>query len=362
LLFIVDVRDVNGKILIVNITKTLYWRNNELYLLDQRLLPAREEYLRQSNIKQVWLSINTLVVRGAPAIGVAAAYGSLTGLHEHFALSKEDFRHKYISQAEYLMTSRPTAVNLSNALNIMITLCSKSIANSAEQLYLELEARAVALHGEDIEMNRLIGLYGADLIFDGCRVLTHCNAGAMASTGIGTALAPIYTAYKNGVKLAVYADETRPLLQGARITSWELMKTGVDVTLVCDNMAADLMSRKMVDMVIVGCDRVAINGDTANKIGTHTLAVTARHFGIPLYIAAPSSTIDPNTRSGSNIIIEQRSWEEVTCFGGCSTAPYGIKVYNPSFDVTPNTLITGFITERGIIGPPYDFSRGFSDE
>ncbi|MDR0454745.1 MAG: S-methyl-5-thioribose-1-phosphate isomerase [Deferribacteraceae bacterium] len=342
----------------MNIPESLYWRNNELYLLDQRLLPAQEEYIRQSGIEDVWCSINTLAVRGAPAIGIAAAYGSLTGLHKNFSLSAEDFGNKYISQAEYLITSRPTAVNLSYTLNIMINVCRKSVADSAEKLYTELEAQASALHNEDIEMNRMIGVYGAELISNGCRILTHCNAGAMASTGIGTALAPVYTAHKKGIKLSVYADETRPLLQGARITVWELMKAGVETTLVCDNMAADLMSRGMVDLVIVGCDRVAANGDTANKIGTHTLAVTARHFGIPFYIAAPSSSIDQKTVNGAGIIIEQRAQEEVTAFGVCITAPDGVKVYNPSFDVTPNSLITGFITEKGRITPPYDFSGG----
>ncbi len=342
----------------MNIPKSLYWQDNELYLLDQRLLPAREKYTRQEDIGQVWRSINTLVVRGAPAIGVAAAYGSLTGMHKKLDLPAEEFRRKFISQAEYLMTSRPTAVNLSYTLNIMTAACRESTAGTAAQLYTEMEGRAAALHDEDIEMNRLIGVHGAPLITDGCRILTHCNAGAMASTGIGTALAPIYTAHYKGIKLKVYADETRPLLQGARITAWELMKSGVDVTLVCDGMAADLMSRGMVDMVIVGCDRVAANGDTANKIGTHTVAVTAHHFGIPFYIAAPSSTVDSKTPSGTEIVIEQRGGEEVTGFGSCAAAPEGVKVYNPSFDVTPAGLITGFITERGIIKPPYDFSGG----
>jgi methylthioribose-1-phosphate isomerase len=334
-----------------NIPPTLIFTDNFLTLLDQKLLPHEVVYEKQEDIRQVWQSIYTLTVRGAPAIGVAAAYGSLTGLWEKRSMGIKAFKKLFISQANYLSTARPTAVNLSRSMDIMLAHVNTSDAKTSEILYDELVALAQQIHNEDIGLCMSIGEYGADLIGPGISVLTHCNAGALATTGMGTALAPIYVARERGLRLKVYVDETRPLLQGARLTAWELHRSGIDATLICDNMAADLMSRKLVDLVIVGCDRVAANGDTANKIGTLGVAVLAKHYGIPFYVACPSSTIDFSIASGEDIPIELRNPDEVLQFAGVKSAEQAVDVYNPSFDVTPGELISAFITEKGIIGP-----------
>ena len=329
----------------MSIPQVLFWENDELTLLDQTRLPHETVYETQKSIGQMWQAIHMLKVRGAPAIGVAAAYGCLTGMAANKGLPIGEFKEMLVKQANYLDTSRPTAVNLSRSVKMMTECAENTKANSSADLYDELLALAKHIHAEDIELCRKIGEHGAVLIKDGCTLLTHCNAGALATSGMGTALAPMYIAHEKGVKFKVYADETRPLLQGARLTAWELRRSGIDVTLNCDNMAADLMSRGMIDLIIVGCDRVAANGDTANKIGTLGVAVLAKHYNIPFYVACPSATIDFALPDGASIPIEARNGDEVRE----NNAEAGLKVYNPAFDVTPAALITGFITEKGIV-------------
>lgn len=332
---------------------TIRWSDDELYILDQTLLPVTVKEIKLSSIEDSYNAIKELKVRGAPAIGVAAAYSLLIDLKKETKLSSDDFISFVEKRAKYLNSSRPTAVNLSYALNRMFNAINNKKDKTSLELYNMLENEAKKIHSEDIDICQKIGEYGAELLKDNTGILTHCNAGRLAVSGIGTALAPMYTAHKNGVKIRVYADETRPLLQGARLTSFELQDAGIDVTLICDNMAAFIMSKGLIDLVIVGCDRVAENGDAANKIGTMGVAILAKHFNIPFYIACPSTTFDLNTKTGSDIIIEERDAKEVINFHGVQTAPSNIKVRNPAFDVTPSELITGFITEKGIIEPPY---------
>ncbi len=336
-----------------SLAETLSWKDGVLTLLDQTRLPVEVTFEKQENIEQVWDSIKKLKVRGAPAIGIAGAYGLLYGVRGKTDLPREEFLTVLKESAGYLDTSRPTAVNLSWALNRMVAKAESMKNSTSAEIYAALEEEAVRIHDEDRAICRNIGLNGKSLIKEGMGVLTHCNAGSLATSELGTATAPMYLAHEDGVRFRVYADETRPLLQGARLTSWELQQSGIDVTLITDNMAAFIMSKKLVDLAIVGCDRVAANGDTANKIGTMGVAILAEHFNLPLYIACPSSTIDFDTESGEDIVIEERAPEEVTSFGERRTGPEGIKVRNPAFDVTPHELIAGFITEKGIIRPPF---------
>ena len=304
-----------------------------LRLLDQTQLPSSVTHLECRDVESVWQAIRRLSVRGAPAIGIAAAYGCVLGAqHGQFA-----------SAAERLATSRPTAINLFWALDRM-----RRVGSDSPQRLLD-EARAI--HEEDAAMCRAIGQHALRLIQPGSGVLTHCNAGALATGGIGTATAPLYLAHAAGIPFTVYADETRPLLQGARLTAWELSQAGIGVTLICDATAAQVMRDQRVQVVITGADRIAANGDTANKIGTYGLAVLARHHGVPFYIAAPSSTFDLACPDGRAIPIEQREPREVTSMGGTLTAPPAVEAYNPAFDVTPAELIRGIITERGMIEP-----------
>ena len=333
--------------------QTLRWSAGELYLLDQTKLPLEIIEVKQESVEQVWDSIKQLKVRGAPAIGVAGAYGLLVAIREKTAMNLKDYSQEVEKKAAYLDTARPTAVNLKWALNRMLNSTKTFSGNGSRGLYKHLEEEAIRIHEEDVQLCLKMGINAVLLIKEGIGVLTHCNAGALATTGIGTATAPMYLAHQNGVQFRVYADETRPLLQGARLTSWELNKAGLDVTLLTDNMAAHIMSQGLIDMVITGTDRVAANGDVANKIGTHGLAILAKHFGIPFYVACPYSTIDLNTAEGSEIVIEERKVEEVTHFGLRRTAPEGMKACNPAFDVTPNELVTGLITEKGIICAPF---------
>ena len=343
---------------------TIEWRDGELYLLDQTRLPYEIVMERQATAEDVWLSIRALKVRGAPAIGVAAAYGLCIALKPYRDKPLDAFRNAMDEQAAYLDSARPTAVNLGWALRRLQRMANNSDAADAVALYDELLDEAIRIHHEDQALCRGIGDAGRELITDGVGVLTHCNAGALATSGIGTATAPLYAAHQDGVRFRVFADETRPLLQGARLTSWELMQSGVDVTLITDSMAAAMMQSGAIDLVITGTDRVAANGDVANKIGTLGVAILADHFGIPVYVATPSSTIDLACPTGADIPIEERSDDEVTSFGGVRTAPTGVKVRNPAFDVTPNELVAGLVTERGIVRPPYDenlaklFGRG----
>lgn len=332
---------------------TIEWRDGELFLLDQTRLPLEIVIERQETTEQVWQSIRALKVRGAPAIGVAAAYGLCVALQPYLGYGHARFRREIQRQADYLNSSRPTAVNLSWALRRMVDFALKAEVVMVATLYELMVAEAKKIHAEDQAICRGIGRHGVSLIEPGMGVLTHCNAGALATSGLGTATAPIYLAHQNGLPFRVFADETRPLLQGARLTAWELGQAGIDVTLITDNMAASMMAAGHINLVIVGTDRVAANGDVANKIGTYGVAILARHFNIPFYVACPSSTVDMATLSGADIIIEEREAEEVTSFGARRTAPEGVQVRNPAFDVTPHELVTGLITERGIIQPPY---------
>jgi len=333
--------------------QTIRWNAGALYLLDQTKLPLEVIEEKQESVEQVWESIKQLKVRGAPAIGVAGAYGLLVALQEKTALKINDSLQEVENKAAYLDSARPTAVNLKWALNRMLKIAKTFSGNDSKELYKQLEEEAIRIHEEDVQLCLKMGVNGVSLIKEGMGILTHCNAGALATTGIGTATSPMYLAHQNGVQFRVYANETRPLLQGARLTSWELNKSGLDVTLLTDNMAAHIMSQGLIDLVITGTDRVAANGDVANKIGTHGIAILAKHFGIPFYVACPYSTIDMNTAEGKDIVIEERAPEEITHFALRRTAPEEIKVRNPAFDVTPNELVTGLITEKGIIRAPF---------
>ncbi len=337
----------------LNLPETIWWENGALFLLDQTVLPLEIIGERQETIEQVSESIKALKVRGAPAIGVAGAYGLLLGIKELRDLSVDDFMGKIEEKAAWLGEARPTAVNLKWGLKRMVDFAkSQSPANSGELYDLLLE-EAIRIHEEDRELCRMIGVHGAELIKPSQGVLTHCNAGSLATSEFGTATSPMYVAHQNEVPFRVYADETRPLLQGARLTSWELQQAGIDVTLITDNMAAHLMSQGLIDLVITGTDRTAANGDVANKIGTLGVAILAKHFEVPFYVALPYSTIDFDMPAGEGIPIEERDPKEVTNFGARRTAPNKIKVCSPAFDVTPNEMVAGLITERGIIRPPF---------
>lgn len=337
----------------VAVPPAVSWKDGDLYLLDQTRLPHSILIEKQESVQQVWNSIKQLKVRGAPAIGIAGAYGLLVAIKEHRQLEPEKFLEVIGTQAAYLDSSRPTAVNLGWALRRMVAKAKTLTGLNSRQIYDELVKEAIAIHEEDITCCQAIGRNGASLINNGMGVLTHCNAGSLAVSELGTALAPMYVAHASGKSFKVYADETRPLLQGARLTSWELQQGGLDVTLICDNMAAHFMSKGKIDLVIVGTDRVAANGDVANKIGTLGVAILAAYYRIPFYVACPFSTIDLMTPTGEQIPIEERDPAEVTRFGDSIVAPLNITVGNPAFDVTPHSLVKGFITEKGIISPPF---------
>lgn len=331
---------------------TLLWRNDCLELLDQTRLPTEVLVHVCEDVPAAHEAIRTLRVRGAPAIGIAAAYGVCLGA-KLGSESVAEVRSAALAAADHLATSRPTAVNLFWALDRMrVVVKSFPTAGTPAELQQALLAEAVAIHDEDRQMCHAIGKHGAELLADGTGVLTHCNAGGLATSEFGTALAAIYAAQAAGKRIHVYADETRPLLQGARLTTWELMQAGVPVTLICDSMAAQVMREGRVQAVIVGADRIAANGDAANKIGTYGVALLAAAHEIPFYVAAPSSTFDLSLASGDAIPIEQRAAEEITAGFGRVTAPAGVQVYNPAFDVTPARLIAAIITERGVIHQP----------
>jgi methylthioribose-1-phosphate isomerase len=321
-------------------------------LIDQTLLPTRFEYKDCHSVEEVWEAIRALRVRGAPAIGVAAAMGVVVGLRGYGDADLDAYRRRLREVATYLRTSRPTAVNLFWALDRMErkfqSLGATLPPRQATRILLE---EALAIEDEDRRMCRAIGEVGAALVGEGQGVLTHCNAGGLATADYGTALAVLFTSAEQGKHFQVFADETRPLLQGARLTAWELQQRGLDVTLICDNMAAQVMKEGRVHLVVVGADRIAANGDTANKIGNYGVALLAQAHGIPFYVAAPSSTFDLSLPDGAAIPIEQRDPREVTHGFGRQTAPEGVKVYNPAFDVTPARLIAGIITEKGLIRP-----------
>lgn len=325
----------------------------KLRLIDQTLLPEQLTYIDTDDLEEIFDCIKRLAVRGAPAIGCAAGLG-LAAVAQHFtAASGNEFLEKVESAAKRLSESRPTAVNLFWALDRCVKSAKASEKENIDELKLILIREALTILEEDIGMCRSIGKHGSSLLKEGMGVLTHCNAGALATGDYGTALSPVYVAKENGVNVKVYSDETRPLLQGSRLTAWELNKAGVDVTTICDNMAAQVMKEGKIDIVIVGADRVAANGDAANKIGTYGVAILAKYHNIPFYVAIPYSTIDITLKNGSEIPIEQRNEDEIKCGFGKRTAPAEVAVYNPAFDATPNELITGIITERGILTPPY---------
>ena len=327
------------------------WQGNSLALLDQTRLPVEEVWNTYTDYRKVADAIRRLVVRGAPAIGVAAAYALCLAAMEYKGQNPEEFQKSMAAASAELAASRPTAVNLFWALDRMGLALGAAGCGAAALPILIREAEAI--HREDVAMNRAIGAAGAAIVPHGARILTHCNAGAIATGGYGTALGVVRSAFTQGKVEMVYCDETRPLLQGARLTAWELVKDGIPATLITDNMAASLMAQGKIDLVLLGCDRMAANGDFANKIGTYGVAVLAHYHGIPFYSVLPSSTIDLSIPDGSHIPIEQREASEVTHFAGVRTAPEGVGVYNPAFDVTPHRLLTGIITEKGVIHPPF---------
>lgn len=330
---------------------------NSLYIIDQTLLPNEEKEILLQTAEEMYDAIKELKVRGAPAIGICAAYCLYVLSREIKANNGADFCVELENMAEHLNSSRPTAVNLSWALKRMVSLAKANSTLSPDQIRNILLAEAKAIHNEDIEMCRSISEYGLTLVKDGDGILTHCNAGPLATSRYGTALGPILLGTERGFKFRVFADETRPLLQGARLTSYELFKAGVDVTLICDNMANTVMRNGWIQAVFVGCDRIAANGDTANKIGTCGVAILAQHYGIPFYILGPTSTIDLNCKTGANIEIEQRDPDEIkTKFYIKPIALEGVKCFNPAFDVTDNELISGIVTQKGICRPPYSES------
>lgn len=328
--------------------------NSTLVVLDQTLLPNEKIFLRLTNQNQIWEAIYALRVRGAPAIGIAAGYGAYLGTKESKATNYDELLADFNKVKEYLASSRPTAVNLFWALDRMEKRILKEAGKSVEEVKEALRQESEAIRDEDELVCKTIGENALSLLEDGMGILTHCNAGAIATAKYGTALAPIYLGKERGVNFKVFADETRPLLQGARLTAWELFEAGVDVTLICDNMASIVMKEGKINAVLVGCDRVAENGDTANKIGTSGVAILAKRYGIPFYVCAPLSTIDLKCKTGDDIHIELRPDEEVTTtWYEKPMAPQGVQVYNPCFDVTDNEFITAIVTEKGIAYPPY---------
>lgn len=335
--------------------EAVQWDGTTLHLIDQRRLPEAlvvDAYMTGEAVRQ---AIVEMRVRGAPAIGIAAAYGLVLALAPYQQKSRAEFSAALARNGASLKSARPTAVNLAWAVDRVAAAVMKGSTGRhtpSVTWWHAMRAEAEAIHAEDRTMCRAIGEHGLHLIKPGCGVMTHCNAGALAVSELGTATAPLYLAHERGVPFRVYACETRPLLQGARLTAWELARAGIDVTVICDNAAAQTMASGEVDLVIVGTDRVTRNGDVVNKIGTSGLAVLAKHFGIPFYVACPSSTFDPHTATGAEVTIEERGTEEVATIGERTFVPDGAKVRNPAFDVTPAALVTGIITDRGLLTAP----------
>lgn len=339
-----------------SVIRPIRFFNGQCSMLDQRLLPAEEVWHSYTTYEEVAEAIRSMVVRGAPAIGVAAAIGVWFGVRDLECASSKEFYSEMEKVCEVLAATRPTAVNLFWALERMKRFAHANLDRTVMELKIGLEFEALAIMQEDEQLCVKLGRRGEPLISDGARVLTHCNAGALATAGYGTALGVIRAAVAAGKKISVLADETRPFLQGARLTAWELKKDNIPVTLICDNMAGYLMSKGEIDCVIVGADRITANGDVANKIGTYTVAVLAKEHGIPFYVAAPMSTIDLSLADGSQIPIEERDASEITHLKDIPLAPEGIEVRNPAFDVTPNRLVSAIITERGVVQG--DYSQG----
>ncbi len=336
-------------------TETVCWTSeNTVRMIDQTKLPLEEVAFECSDHRAVAEAIRSMKVRGAPAIGVAAAYGVALAAQRSTAKRATELIKEVEEAAEQLGRTRPTAVNLFWALKRMVDKARAGSHLSVARLKSVLRDEALAIAEEEREMSRSIGRFGADLIEDGDSILTHCNAGALATVDYGTALAVVRAAHEQGKRIHVFVDETRPLLQGARLTAWELRRDGIPFTLIADNMAGFVMGGGRVDKVVVGADRIAANGDVANKIGTYTVAILAKEHGIPFYVAAPISTIDLSIASGSDIPIEERSPDEITCIGGLRVAPDGVSVANPAFDVTPARYVTAIITDRGVARPPFE--------
>jgi methylthioribose-1-phosphate isomerase len=341
----------------VEIVESVRWSGDSsaVRIIDQRYLPGRLVERELRSVDDVCDAIATLAVRGAPAIGVAGAMGLVVSLVPHAAVSARQVLLLAEQHAERIRASRPTAVNLAWAVDRVLGVARASAGETGETLVNRLRAEATAILEEDRAMCRRIGENGCDLIRDGARIMTHCNAGALATAGIGTALAPLYLAAQAGRRFEVFARETRPLLQGSRLTAWELARAGIAVTVIADDAAASLMRTGDVDLCIVGADRIAVNGDVANKIGTYELAIAARYHGVPFYVAAPASTFDPRTETGDTIVVEERGADEIRRGFGHATAPDGAQIRNPAFDVTPAALVTAFISDLGVHRPPYHF-------
>jgi methylthioribose-1-phosphate isomerase len=344
---------------------TISRESDAIVMIDQRKLPAEEIYVRCETAAEVARAIKTMVIRGAPAIGVAAAMGIALGVRSSTATGTQKLAAEFYKICEQMAATRPTAVNLFWAIDRMkrTFAAAAEAGESVDQIKDRLDREAGAIHDEDVASCRAMGAFGAAVVPDVARILTHCNAGALATAGYGTALGVIRGAVEAGKRVTVVADETRPFLQGARLTAWELVRDGIETTVITDNMSGALMKQGLVDLVVVGADRIAANGDTANKIGTYTVAVLAREHSLPFYVAAPLSTVDLSLPDGTNIPIEERNPREVSRLGSSQLTPEGALIRNPAFDVTPHRLITGIITERGICRPPYTESlqRAFDD-
>jgi methylthioribose-1-phosphate isomerase len=337
---------------------TIEWKDDAVVMIDQRKLPASEVYVTCKTANDVAKAIKTMVIRGAPAIGVAAAMGIAVGMTRSRATGTKQFTTEFQKTCDVMAATRPTAVNLFWAIERMKKVFA-SVAqdgHSVDEIKRRLVAEARAIHDEDVQSCRTMGAHGAELVPASARILTHCNAGALATAGYGTALGVIRAAAEQGKNVAVLADETRPFLQGARLTAWELVKDGIDTTVITDNMAGSMMRLGQIDLVVVGADRIAANGDVANKIGTYSVAVLAKEHGIPFYVAAPLSTVDLNTPDGSLIPIEERNEREVTHVGASRVTPEGAHIRNPAFDVTPSKYVTAIITERGVARAPFSES------
>src|SRR3954447_18749406 len=337
---------------------TIDLQDDVIVMVDQRKLPAQELYVRCRTAPEVAKAIRTMVIRGAPAIGVAAGMGIALGMRRSTAKGTNQFAVEFQKLCDLMAATRPTAVNLFWAIDRMkrAFAAGAQAGESPEEISKRLDREAKAIHDEDVANCRAMGGHGAAMVPDGARVLTHCNAGALATAGYGSALGVIRAAVEQGKKIAVFADETRPFLQGARLTAWELVRDGINTTVITESMAGPLMRAGEIDVVVVGADRIAANGDTANKIGTYTVAVLAREHQIPFYVAAPLSTIDLRTPDGAHIPIEERNAREVSHIGGAQMAPADAKIWNPGFDVTPHRFIAGIITEKGILRAPYTAS------
>jgi methylthioribose-1-phosphate isomerase len=338
--------------------RTIFWKDDAVVMIDQKALPHEERHLRFADYKDVIAAIKDLTVRGAPAIGVAAAMGIALGALHLATSSKEDFKIAFHEICDQFSQTRPTARNLFWAIERMKKRFDEAFPAPMDQIKRILVEEAMRICEEDIAINERIGINGRSLIQDGNNILTHCNAGALATAGYGTALGVIRAASEEGKRLHVFVNETRPVLQGARLTAWELKKDNIPATLITDSMAGFLMKQGMISKVIVGADRIAANGDVANKIGTYSIAVLARENNIPFYVAAPLSTIDMSVQNGDEIPIEERNAEEITTIRGIRVAPEGVQVYNPAFDVTPNRYITAIVTEAGVVFPPYQEGIG----